>query len=226
MRTNKKTWKHIQIPRNDGLSINIHNIGCLYINHADLSILDILCCILFGTKSRKESQSWLNLLRSCGHIMSVFNSPTILWKTLCLTILQHVLASKRWPKIQCEKKNTQCRTTNYVIRMMISKGDTTLIRLIWHFWLRRPARISTLPCFSVILPVKEGMNLGQYHPGVLDSPHQPLKNGLLGDCFPFGARPSLMSFCYVSLEKRMLFSTASLRSFSKLGMVYSFHMLE
>lgn len=130
-----------------------------------------------------------------------------------------------WKKKQHFSESVEQKSCNSHVDI---KGNTTLIRFIWLFW---PWNLHEFqPCHafsSFFFQAKEEMNLRQYHPGILESPHQPLKIGLLGDCFPFGARPSWKGFCYVRFEKRIcFFSTASLRSFSKLGMVYSFHMLE
>lgn len=129
-----------------------------------------------------------------------------------------------------KKNNTFLKVSNknHVIRMLISKVTPLWFVSFDSFDPETSTNFNPAMLFHrFFFQVKEEMNLRQYHPGILESPHQPLKIGLLGDCFPFGARPSWKGFCYVRFEKHIcFFSTASLRSFSKLGMVYSFHMLE
>ena len=220
----------MQIPRNDGLSINIH-IGCLYINHADLSILDILYSNFFSVPSHAKNHKvgWIccdpaGTSCQCSTAQQYCGKPCV-WPSCNMYLFQKDDQRFSVKKKQHFSESVEQKSCNSHVDI---KGNTTLIRFIWLFW---PWNLHEFqPCHafpSFFFQVKEEMNLRQYHPGILESPHQPLKIGLLGDCFPFGARPSWKGFCYVRFEKRIcFFSTASLRSFSKLGMVYSFHMLE
>ena len=113
----------MQIPRNDGLSINIH-IGCLYINHADLSILDILYSNFFSVPSHAKNHKvgWIccdpaGTSCQCSTAQQYCGKPCV-WPSCNMYLFQ-----KDDQRFSVKKNNTFLKVSNknHVIRMMISK---------------------------------------------------------------------------------------------------------
>ena len=136
-------------------------------SHAKSHKVGWICCdpaVVFFHESWHEA----------NHV-SVFHGSKIWWeKPLCLTLCNMLFFSQddsRWPKMHFKLKVLKINE-KHAIRMMIPKGNNTRIRLI-HFWHLDLHKFQ--PCLEPLVG-QRGRNLRQYHPGILHSPHQPLKS--------------------------------------------------